>query len=356
MIHVPHPVFNPGPHSLSPGSLPMKFLPAALFNSCLLLALIAPVACLQNFTECSGVQLDWYTKVVGETPCRTYERLRQTCNPIYQVGKMNSSMPPDLCHDGQGTDCCCNSIAFTLSMLCLNCQQPIGTGTGYDAPPKTMQRFWNASYDGTRKSSCSKPIRGDLPQNIQKAVCNQNIPILDGLYSKNWPDGSWYYVYTRNHVHENNLGNDNNSLTHCPKTNLVSPPFNQTTTSLDAVESATNSPSASQSTSPRAFSTAAAAGLPIGIISVVAGIIACCLIWRRRRRMAAERSKRQTQFFPPPVADALGRPLPTVKKVAPRKGQSMRLLFSTNRRTLAARSRPETLPPAYHENKDHLPV
>jgi hypothetical protein len=31
-------------------------------------------------TACATDQLDWYTSVVGETPCRTYERLRQTCD------------------------------------------------------------------------------------------------------------------------------------------------------------------------------------------------------------------------------------------------------------------------------------
>jgi hypothetical protein len=34
----------------------------------------------QNATVCPTDQLDWYTSVVGETPCRTYERLRQICD------------------------------------------------------------------------------------------------------------------------------------------------------------------------------------------------------------------------------------------------------------------------------------
>jgi hypothetical protein len=34
----------------------------------------------QHTTVCATDQLDWYTSVVGETPCRTYERLRQTCD------------------------------------------------------------------------------------------------------------------------------------------------------------------------------------------------------------------------------------------------------------------------------------
>jgi hypothetical protein len=34
----------------------------------------------QNATVCPTDQLDWYTSVVGESPCRTYERLRQICD------------------------------------------------------------------------------------------------------------------------------------------------------------------------------------------------------------------------------------------------------------------------------------
>jgi hypothetical protein len=37
-------------------------------------------AAAQNATVCATDQLDWYTSVVGETPCRTYERLRQICD------------------------------------------------------------------------------------------------------------------------------------------------------------------------------------------------------------------------------------------------------------------------------------
>ncbi|KAJ7366245.1 hypothetical protein DFH08DRAFT_833785 [Mycena albidolilacea] len=145
----------------------------------------------QDHTSCSGAQMDWYTGVVGETPCRTYERLRQICNAEYQVGQMNSSLPPDFCTD-QKSACCCNSIAFTLSMLCLNCQAPIGTGSGYDAPAGTLQNYLNASIDGTHKSHCYVPTYQNFTTDIQTAVCNQNMKILDDMYTVAWRDGSWY--------------------------------------------------------------------------------------------------------------------------------------------------------------------
>ncbi|KAF9067646.1 hypothetical protein BDP27DRAFT_900571 [Rhodocollybia butyracea] len=74
---------------------------------------------------CSGTGLNWYTNFVGESPCKTYERLRQICNPAFEVGVMstNTSTPPDVCNE-QLADCCCNSIAFALAMLCLKFVPP----------------------------------------------------------------------------------------------------------------------------------------------------------------------------------------------------------------------------------------
>ncbi|KAF8593546.1 hypothetical protein BDV93DRAFT_228673 [Ceratobasidium sp. AG-I] len=41
-------------------------------------------------TTCKSNSLDWFTESVGETPCRVYERLRQTCSPSFQVGNMKA--------------------------------------------------------------------------------------------------------------------------------------------------------------------------------------------------------------------------------------------------------------------------
>ncbi|KAJ7611925.1 hypothetical protein DFH06DRAFT_154881 [Mycena polygramma] len=131
---------------------------------------------------CNGTGMNWYTSVVGETPCQTYQQLRRICNAQYTVGVQNVNTPPDSCSD-QVSSCCCNTIAFALSMLCLNCQQDIGTGTGYDAGVGAYQDYLG---------SCSGPLNKTLPTDIQTAVCNEKIKIADGIYSNGWSDGEWF--------------------------------------------------------------------------------------------------------------------------------------------------------------------
>ncbi|KZP30186.1 hypothetical protein FIBSPDRAFT_146198 [Athelia psychrophila] len=140
----------------------------------------------QGDTACKTTSLDWYTSVVGETPCQTYQSLRQICNAEYTVGALSTATPPDSCND-QVAACCCNSISFALSMLCLNCQQGVGSGvagdSGYDAGVGAYQ-----DYLGT----CAPNVNQSLPTNIQAAVCNEKIKIDDNLYTLFWGDGSWY--------------------------------------------------------------------------------------------------------------------------------------------------------------------
>ncbi|KAL0562784.1 hypothetical protein V5O48_019294, partial [Marasmius crinis-equi] len=49
--------------------------------------------------SCNDSGLDWYINGVGETPCKTYERLRRLCNEDYRVGAMDRNLPPDTCSD-----------------------------------------------------------------------------------------------------------------------------------------------------------------------------------------------------------------------------------------------------------------
>ncbi|THU77845.1 hypothetical protein K435DRAFT_583271, partial [Dendrothele bispora CBS 962.96] len=137
-------------------------------------------------TTCADSGMDWYTDLVGETPCRTYERLRQICNNQYQVGIMNVNTPPDFC-DEQVADCCCNSISFALSMMCLTCQQGFSqSSTGFDAGKGAYQMYLTAGRDGF----CHPNTNQSFPDNIQTAVCNQKIKVFDSLYSLFWGDGS----------------------------------------------------------------------------------------------------------------------------------------------------------------------
>ncbi|KAI0823192.1 hypothetical protein BC628DRAFT_1385090 [Trametes gibbosa] len=169
-------------------------------------ASITAAAAAQDHTNCASGQLDWYTSVVGETPCKTYERLRQICNGDYQVLQFVSQPPGDKCDD-QVSACCCNTIAFGLSMLCMNCQQDAlaGEQTGIDAPIGTYQNYLG---------SCGSGLAHSLRPDIQQAVCNKNIKLDDYLYG-GWDDGSWFYVWTKENAERDHAANNNNTFTHC---------------------------------------------------------------------------------------------------------------------------------------------
>ncbi|KAJ3828673.1 hypothetical protein F5880DRAFT_825620 [Lentinula raphanica] len=175
--------------------------------------LLLPVNALEGQIACSGTGMDWYMNMVGETPCATYERLRQICNPAFQVGTMNTNTPPDECNE-QVADCCCNSVAFTLSMLCLNCQQNIGTGSGYDAGKGAYQDYLQGSRSAG--SWCSPVTNQSLPHEIDTAVCDSNIKIIDdirtGLF---WSDGSWFYIWSTEAISKDVAANGGNAFTHC---------------------------------------------------------------------------------------------------------------------------------------------
>ncbi|KAJ7227740.1 hypothetical protein B0H12DRAFT_1030325 [Mycena haematopus] len=158
--------------------------------------------------SCTGTGMDWYINMVGETPCQTYQSLRQICNSQYTVGVQNINTPPDTCTD-QVSGCCCNTIAFSLSMLCLNCQQNIGTGIGIDAGTGAYTDYLNG---------CSNPQSFKLPTDIQTAVCNEKLKIDDDIYTNGWPDGSC--VFTSETIQKDNIVANNNSFTHCASTTL----------------------------------------------------------------------------------------------------------------------------------------
>ncbi|EJF61027.1 P-loop containing nucleoside triphosphate hydrolase protein [Dichomitus squalens LYAD-421 SS1] len=133
-------------------------------------------------TTCASSQLDWYTSVVGESPCVTYQRLRQICNNDYQVPTFRTNTPGDQCDD-QVASCCCNTVAFQLSMLCMNCQydtQP-GDQIGIDAGVGAYTLY---------RQTCGAGTNHSLPDDIQSAVCNLNIRLDNYLYG-GWDDGSW---------------------------------------------------------------------------------------------------------------------------------------------------------------------
>ncbi|KAJ8496959.1 hypothetical protein ONZ51_g799 [Trametes cubensis] len=149
----------------------------------------------------------------------TYQRLRQICNNDYQVQNFGHDPPGDHCDD-QVVVCCCNTVAFQLSMLCMNCQHDLEAGdvVGIDAGVGTY-----AAY----RASCGAGTSNALPADIQQAVCNENIRLDDYLYG-GWSDGSWFYVWTRENAERDHAANDNNTFTHCP--NQESPSSSTTKT------------------------------------------------------------------------------------------------------------------------------
>ncbi|KAI1789396.1 hypothetical protein LXA43DRAFT_1062907 [Ganoderma leucocontextum] len=175
-------------------------------------------------TTCASNQLDWYTSVVGESPCVTYQRLRQICNNDYQVPNFRPNTPGDQCHD-QVSACCCNTVAFQLSMLCMNCQYDTRDGDqiGIDAGVGAYTLYKYGCGAGTNRS---------LPSDIQAAVCNQGIRLDNFLYG-GWDNGAWYYVWTKENAERLHAANNDKTFTHCP--NAVSPsstnPTSSTTTS-----------------------------------------------------------------------------------------------------------------------------
>ncbi|KAI0770415.1 hypothetical protein C8Q74DRAFT_899374 [Fomes fomentarius] len=102
-------------------------------------------------TTCISKQLDWYFDEVGESPCMTYQRLRQICNPDYQVTSFRSTSPGDQCDDVVSS-CCCNSIAYALSMLCMNCLNDGDETNGIDAAPGGYRQYLGSCGPGTNQT------------------------------------------------------------------------------------------------------------------------------------------------------------------------------------------------------------
>ncbi|KAJ3788894.1 hypothetical protein GGU10DRAFT_372627 [Lentinula aff. detonsa] len=276
----------------------MFVLPNFLAVLAFILMLTVPALTEGNVT-CSGTAMDWYTSQVGETACKTYERLRQICNSDFEVGVMSNTLPPDTC-DEQISDCCCNSIAYALAMLCLNCQQNIGGGSGYDArefllrygiavaccaSSPTNIGFAPAAGDyqlylqGSRTNSTCSPVQNQtLSTSIQTAVCNEEIKLFDSLYSLFWTDGSWYYMYTEQSISKAIASNNNNTFTHCASTTL-----NGTSTSTASGSSSSASSNLSSSHSSN-LSGGAIGGIVVGaIVGVVATALLMWFCWWKRK-------------------------------------------------------------------------
>ncbi|OSX63153.1 hypothetical protein POSPLADRAFT_1180211, partial [Postia placenta MAD-698-R-SB12] len=172
-----------------------------------LAALVRPA--LSGNTTCAGNALDWYTSAVGETPCTctTYQRLRQICNSEYEVPSFRPNTPGDNCDD-QLSSCCCNSISFALSMLCMNCQWDVNGGSvnGIDAGNGAYYMYRFSDYNG---QYCGDGTNQSLPTTIQTAVCNQGIKLDDFMYNLFWNTGAC--TYTREAAQQDQATDNNDT-------------------------------------------------------------------------------------------------------------------------------------------------
>ncbi|KAK0487884.1 hypothetical protein IW261DRAFT_652676 [Armillaria novae-zelandiae] len=257
------------------------------------LSSLVPYIFAQDYTQCADNGSDWYTSVVGETPCRTYERLRKICNSQYVLGALSTKTPPDTCDD-QLASCCCNSIAFGLSMLCLTCQHGRGNGNGIDAGAGSYQQYLMHGSN----SFCTPNTNTSFTNDIQTAVCNNELKIHNNFYDRVfWSDGSWFYTWSREYMERTNAVNGNNSFTHCSSTtmNVTSSSFQSTshsTFSATTSDSLGSTASAGTESPSKSLSAGAVAGIVVGISVFVGAIILFFIwLWHHRRPAAVEYSE-----------------------------------------------------------------
>ncbi|KAG1824551.1 uncharacterized protein BJ212DRAFT_1261652 [Suillus subaureus] len=233
-------------------------------------------------TTCAGNMTQWYTDAVGETACTTYQRLRQICNPNYQVPNFRPNTPGDQCDD-QLQSCCCNSVSWALSMLCMNCQWDVNGGSvsGIDAGVGAY-----GMYRSPSGPFCTPGTNQSLPDDIQAAVCNEDIKLSNFLYELFWNDGSC--IYTMNTGVKDEAATNNNMYTHCNST--------ASSTLSSSTRTSTASTASSQTAAPSQTTTAASAGSaqksniaiiigPVigGLIALVGAVVIARFCWRKRR-------------------------------------------------------------------------
>ncbi|EJD50685.1 hypothetical protein AURDEDRAFT_112257 [Auricularia subglabra TFB-10046 SS5] len=155
------------------------------------LACVQDVALAVSYTTCKDPSVTWYNNKDGLNPCQQYEALRRICDSTFEVPQLSVNTPGDNCNS-QLSACCCNSISFTLSMLCLQCQQGVGTGrapdTGIDAGDGAYQMYLGGCGPVSNKS---------LPATTQLAVCREGPSLKKWMYDLFWTDGPWFLEFTR---------------------------------------------------------------------------------------------------------------------------------------------------------------
>ncbi|CAE6459839.1 unnamed protein product [Rhizoctonia solani] len=274
-----------------------------LHNALAFVALIASIAQAGN-TTCKTTSLDWYTRSVGETPCRTYERLHQICTSDYEVGNFGSIAPGDKC-DVPFRACCCNSIAWSLSMLCMNCQY--GTGSGVFGDPGIDAGV--GAY-GVYLNNCGTPTNKILRNDVQLGICEQNISLPAFLYEIFWVDGPWFYGSIKGYAQLDISGGKNDTGL-CPATRPTAT-FGDTT--------ATPSESSKSGVPVGAIAGGVIGGVVLLIGSVLLGFFISKIQKDKRVIELTEQTKPTSatfEYYGLPVGATAQRPIATYNTVLP---------------------------------------
>ncbi|KAI0734897.1 hypothetical protein C8Q72DRAFT_331056 [Fomitopsis betulina] len=210
----------------------------------------------------------------------TYQKLRQICNSNYQTPSWPINATTDQCDDPLST-CCCNSIAFSVRMLCINCQwDESGTSDpGHSANPYAYYHYRWSSGVANEGNYCGAGWNQSLPDSLQLSVCQKGIRLEDFLYSIFWPDGSWNFVEYEQRAQQI-LASRPQSL-YCQNTTQ-----NATSTASVAHTTSSGNSSVPPAVGPTNLM-AAVGGLGGALGLVVIGVIIAIIFYRRRLRRRA---------------------------------------------------------------------
>ncbi|EJD41788.1 hypothetical protein AURDEDRAFT_169223 [Auricularia subglabra TFB-10046 SS5] len=137
--------------------------------------------------KCFDTSITWYNSH-DKNPCQQFQELMLQCDSDFKVPRMSipaGNNAPTICSPEMSA-CCCNSVAFSLAMACLNCQTGGDANrNGYNGPPQTFNHYLNA---------CSPVGMNSLNTSIQEKVCTTGPILQRWAYELNNRDGSWNYT------------------------------------------------------------------------------------------------------------------------------------------------------------------
>ncbi|KAI3619227.1 hypothetical protein WG66_012921 [Moniliophthora roreri] len=243
--------------------------------------------------ECVDDGLKWYIDIIGESPCSTYDRLRRIGEPDYKLPNFNitkgipvdPSTLPERCN---AAECCCNSISFSLNMLCLTCKNGVTSvgsqQSGIDARPGTYKAYLNG---------CDLQRDRSLTPKIQTSVCQQDIKLLHGFWDRIWwDDGAC--AWTKEHTTSND-----SSLFQCPPTLSTSSsnfPFPVPSDMEPEMSPSLSSSSSSSSTS--RLQSGQIAGIIVGLTTFLVLAIVGWWLWWKRRFISRSKLRPRSYVYP----------------------------------------------------------